>query len=228
MAAIDGDRLIEIAQAASAARYRRAMGLDVPVPPPPPAPDDVATGPFFAHIVQRVLWPPPDPYPAEHKEVLAVVPAAAVPSLMERLGLQESDLWKDAAAENAPSIVLGRAPCVTMSPDTYRPAPVYKVGDICTWTKRFALQREKVDLAEQRRLAADKERDEVRAREAQRIASQKAQEEAHREALRRADPRFRLQELERQLAEREAREKQEAARKLRELEERLAGKTPPT
>jgi hypothetical protein len=225
MAAIDGDRLIEIAQAASAQRLRRAMGLDVKVPPPPPAPDDVATGPFFAHIVQRVLWPPPDPYPAEHKEVLAVVPAAAVPGLMERLGLQASDLWKDAAAENTPSIVLGRAPCVSMSPDTYRPAPVYKVGDIVAWTKRFAAAREKMDLAEQRRLAAEKERDEVRAREAQRIASQKAQEEARLDAIRKADPRYRLQLIEEQLAQREAREKAEAARRLAELEKKLG--TPP-
>jgi hypothetical protein len=226
---IDPNVLMDRAMAESGARLRAAMGITASEPPEPDPATHIATGPFFAHIVLRTLWPPPDPYPVENRETLAVVPASKVPGLAERLGLGAEELYKDADAEGVPSIVLGRAAIVAASNSVgylYRPATSYPIAEAAEWTRRFSKERARVDLNDLRREAAAQEREEIRQREAARQARAKAEEERIKESLTKNDPRFKVAELERRVAEVEKREKEAAARKLAELEERLS-KLPP-
>jgi hypothetical protein len=222
--------MMDIALEMSGARLRAAQGITPSVPKEPDPDTHIATTPFFAHIVLRVLWPPPDPYPAENRETLAVVPASKVPGLSERLGLAESELYKDVGAEGAPpSVVLGRAAIIAADNNvgySYRPATHYPIAEAAGWTRRFSKERARRDLNDLRREAAAQEREEIRQREAARQARVRAEEERIKESLTKNDPRHRLADLERRVAEAEKREKAEAARKLAEMEDRLS-KLPP-
>jgi hypothetical protein len=135
--------------------------------PDPGDDNDLVTTPFLGLIVQRILWPPPDPnfYPVTNREVLAVVRAAAVPGLRERVGLQESELWKDKDAGDAPSLVLGPME-VLRGPDggkqVYGPSLVYALSSVAAWTRRFSTQRQRKDMAEALRDAAAQEKEGTR------------------------------------------------------------------
>src|SRR5262245_53403882 len=92
---IDPNVLMERAMAESAARLRAAQGIiDRPPPEPDPA-THIDTRPIHAGIKVVPLWPPPDPYPPEHREMLCLVRAEDAPGLAERLGLTDAELWRN-------------------------------------------------------------------------------------------------------------------------------------
>jgi hypothetical protein len=218
--------MMDIALEMSGARLRAAQGITDRPPPEPDSATHVDTRPFHHAIKVKSLWPPQPPH-ATNREVLAVVRVADLPGgMLGRVGLTVDECWKDPGEDGAPCLVLGTCPMKTMEPPVYAPSLWYRVDGIVEWTKRFSAEVVRRSLVERMREAADIEREEVRAREAERIARRKAEEERIKESLVKNDPRHRLAELERRVAEAEKREKAEAARKLAEMEERLS-KLPP-
>jgi hypothetical protein len=219
---IDPLRMMDIAQAESARRYRQAHGIaDRPPPEPDPA-THVDVRPFHHSIKVKSLWPPQPPH-ATNREVLAIIKVVDLPGgMLERLGLTPADCWKDPGQEGDPCLVLGTCPMKTMEPPVYAPALWYRVDDIVEWTKRFSAEVVRRSLVERMREAADLEREENRRRAFETQQRQKQEEERRKEAALRNDPRTRLAEVERQLAQREAKEKAEAAAKLKLLEEQLS------
>jgi hypothetical protein len=216
-------------QADSAARYRRAHGLDKVVPPQPPGEDDVVTAPFFSGIQLRSLWVPaaPDYHPL-FKELLAVIAASAAPGLAERCGLQPGELYKDPASPTEePSVVLGQSVVICQEPIQYRAAPTYKIAEIAIWTRRLSRQRAARDLAQMQRDAAEAERAEILRREGERQRLVKATRAAEEEAARRGNVFARITELEKKVADQDRVARAEAECRLRELERRLGEPPPP-
>jgi hypothetical protein len=185
----------------AAARLRKSQGLDRHNPQPVVPEGAVVTAPFHIHIVLRTVWPP---WLATNREVLAVVPAEAVPGLAERVGLKAEQLYKDTPAKDAPSIVLGPAVVTGHMHNgdvRYGPAAYYLPAEIVKWTKGLSAPREALDLAELRKQAARIELAEARRKAAEGEAARQAERDAEEEARRRNNPLARIAAIEKRLRE---------------------------
>jgi hypothetical protein len=144
--------------------------------------------------------------------------------------LADTDLYRDPAESDAPSLILGPAVIVggTVDKPEYAADLVYKTADVVAWTKRMSAPRNRRDLAELRRAAAAAEKEELQRREAERQHQVKVTMAAQEEATRRGNVFARITELEKKVADQERVARAEAECRLRELERRLGEPPPPT
>ncbi len=164
-----------------------------PLPRPKSNPDMIDTTPFADKIRLRSLWPPGESW---CRLLLAVVPAAVVPGLAERLGLGEDELYLD---DYDPVVVLGEA--LIGTDEKYAALPSYDLAEARRLTQMFRapqLAKEKAQRAAAERLAE---------LERERAAKASAWQEAEAQRLdaeRRKSPAWIRAELERRLAALEA------------------------